>query len=194
MTATYGVWSSSFTDRRKSRTLLPKAAPTPARRLAPKMAMMMAKIISSSTEPKVGIFLPPLKTRAIHYVPARRIDVCTGTGRRQFDKRTNSPFNELEFSADIVCLMIHWRIHYELSLHALAAMFLERGFACTHEAVRAWGRTLRAARYRQTPSQVHVAVWPLLACLRNVHPCRRRLKLLLPPDRPRGQPGRLAAK
>jgi putative transposase len=31
-----------------------------------------------------------------------------------------------------------YRLRYKLSLRDVAGMFLERGFACTHEAVRDW--------------------------------------------------------
>jgi transposase-like protein len=31
-----------------------------------------------------------------------------------------------------------WRLRYKLSVRDLAAMFRERGFECTHAAVRAW--------------------------------------------------------
>ena len=58
--------------------------------------------------------------------------------RRQFNERTNSPFNYLEFPTDIVLLVVIWRLRYKLSLRDLAEMFLERGFEFTHEAVRDW--------------------------------------------------------
>ena len=58
--------------------------------------------------------------------------------RRQFNERTDTPFNYLEFPTDIVLLVVLWRVRYKLSLRDLAEMFLERGFAFTHEAVRDW--------------------------------------------------------
>src|SRR5919202_584865 len=64
-----------------------------------------------------------------------RIFRCS-TCRRQFNERTNSPFNFLEFPTDIVLLVVLWRVRYKLSLRDLAEMFLERGFEFTHEAVR----------------------------------------------------------
>jgi len=48
------------------------------------------------------------------------------------------PYNDLEFPTDIVLLVVLWRLRYQLSLRDLADMFLERGFAFTHEAVREW--------------------------------------------------------
>jgi transposase-like protein len=44
----------------------------------------------------------------------------------------------LEFPTDIVLLAVVWRLRYKLSLRDRAEMFLERGFAFTHEAVRDW--------------------------------------------------------
>ncbi|MBA3947069.1 MAG: IS6 family transposase [Herpetosiphonaceae bacterium] len=58
--------------------------------------------------------------------------------RRQFNERTGTPFNHLEFPTDIVLLVVVWRLRYKLSLRDLAEMFLERGFEFTHEAVREW--------------------------------------------------------
>ncbi len=55
---------------------------------------------------------------------------------RTFNERTNTPFNYLEFPTDIVLLVVLWRVRYKLSLRDLAEMFLECGFAFTHEAVR----------------------------------------------------------
>lgn len=58
--------------------------------------------------------------------------------QRQFNERTDTPFNFLEFPTDVVLLVVLWRRRYKLSLRDLAEMFLERGFEFTHEAVRAW--------------------------------------------------------
>jgi len=52
--------------------------------------------------------------------------------------RTGTPFNHLQFPTDIVLLVVLWRLRYKLSLRDLAEMFLVRGFAFTHEAVRDW--------------------------------------------------------
>ncbi len=56
--------------------------------------------------------------------------------RRTFNERTGTPFNFLEYPTDVVLLVVLWRLRYKLSLRDLAEMFLERGFAFTHEAVR----------------------------------------------------------
>ena len=55
---------------------------------------------------------------------------------RTFNERTGTPFNFLEYPTDIVLLVVLWRLRSKLSLRDLAEMFLERGFAFTHEAVR----------------------------------------------------------
>ncbi len=54
---------------------------------------------------------------------------------RQFNERTGTPYNYLEFPTDIVRLFVLWRVRYKLSLRDRAEMFLERGFEFRHEAV-----------------------------------------------------------
>jgi transposase-like protein len=66
-----------------------------------------------------------------------RIFRCSAC-QRQFNERTGTPYNYLAFPTDIVLLVVLWRLRYKLSLRDLAEMFLERGFAFTHEAVREW--------------------------------------------------------
>src|SRR5919199_1617813 len=64
-----------------------------------------------------------------------RIFRCSAC-RRQFNERTGTPCNYLEFPTDSGLLVVLWRLRYKLSLRDLAEMFLERGFEFTHEAVR----------------------------------------------------------
>ncbi len=86
------------------------------------------------------------------------------TCRRIFNERTNTPFNYLEYPTDIVLLVVLWRVRYKLSLRDLAEMFLHRGFAFTHEAVREWEARfaplvtdkLQAKRKGQTGRSWHV--------------------------------------
>ena len=73
------------------------------------------------------------KTTALGYQTFR----CAAC-RRNFNERTGTPFNFLEYPTDIVLLVVLWRLRYKLSLRDLAEMFLERGFVFTHEAVREW--------------------------------------------------------
>jgi transposase-like protein len=63
---------------------------------------------------------------------------CCSDCKRIFNERTGTAFNFLEYPTDIVLLVVVWRLRYKLSLRDLAEMFLERGFAFTHEAVRDW--------------------------------------------------------
>jgi len=56
--------------------------------------------------------------------------------RREFDERTGTPFNRLQYPSDVVCLVVLWRLRYKLSLRDLAEVFIERGFVFTHETVR----------------------------------------------------------
>ncbi len=63
-----------------------------------------------------------------------RCDRC----QRQYNERTGTPFNYLEFPTDIVFEIVLCRLLYKLSLRNLAEMFLLRGWEFTHEAVREW--------------------------------------------------------
>jgi len=62
---------------------------------------------------------------------------CRGC-RREFNERTGTRFNHLQYPTDVVCLVVLWRVRYKLSLRDLPEMFLERGLVFTHEAVREW--------------------------------------------------------
>ena len=60
------------------------------------------------------------------------------TCKREFNERTGTRFNHLQYPTDVVCLVVLWRVRYKVSLRDLPEMCLERGLAFTHEAVRAW--------------------------------------------------------
>jgi putative transposase len=72
--------------------------------------------------------------------------------QREFNERTGTPFKRLQSPSDVVCLVVLWRLRYELSRRDLAEMFLERGFIFTQETVRQWEATfspLLTERLRQ---------------------------------------------
>ena len=58
--------------------------------------------------------------------------------RRIFNERTGTAFNHLQYPTDLVLLVVLWRLRDKLSLRDLAEMFLARGLASSHEAVRDW--------------------------------------------------------
>jgi len=58
---------------------------------------------------------------------------------RRFNERTGTPFNDPSVPTDVVFLVVLWRLRYPLSLRHLAEMFLERGFAFSHETPPASG-------------------------------------------------------
>ena len=62
---------------------------------------------------------------------------CRQCGR-QFNERSGSVLNRAQYPSDAIALVVLWRLRYKLSLRDLAEMFLERGFAFTHETVRDW--------------------------------------------------------
>lgn len=53
-----------------------------------------------------------------------------------FNERSNTRFNHLPYPADVVCLVVLWRVRYKVSLRDLPEMFLEGGVVFTQEAVR----------------------------------------------------------
>lgn len=63
---------------------------------------------------------------------------CCAACARRFNERTGTPFNDLQYPTDLVRLVVLWRLRDNLSLRDLAEMFLVRGVAFTHEAVRDW--------------------------------------------------------
>ena len=62
---------------------------------------------------------------------------CPGCGRR-FNRRTGSPFNDLQFPTDVVLLAVLWRLRYKLSFRDVAELLLQRGFVISYETIRAW--------------------------------------------------------
>jgi putative transposase len=63
---------------------------------------------------------------------------CCSDCPRIFNERPATPFNYVAYPTDSVLLVVVYRLRYKLSLRDVAEMFLERGFACTHETVRDW--------------------------------------------------------
>ena len=57
---------------------------------------------------------------------------CKGC-RSQFNERSGSSFNFLEYSIDLVILIVRWRLRYKLSLGAPSEMRLARGIELTYE-------------------------------------------------------------
>ena len=56
--------------------------------------------------------------------------------RRVLNERTGTQFNHLQYPTDLVLLVVPWRLRSKLRWRDLAAMFLVRGFAFSHETVR----------------------------------------------------------
>jgi transposase-like protein len=54
---------------------------------------------------------------------------------------------------DILLLAVLWRVHSKLSLRNVAEMFLERGFGCTHEAIRDWETRFAPLIAEQLPTK-----------------------------------------
>src|SRR5438445_11150835 len=56
---------------------------------------------------------------------------------REFNERTRTRFNHLQYPTDVVCLVVLWRVRYKLSLRDFPEMFPARGMIFTTEAGRA---------------------------------------------------------
>jgi len=68
---------------------------------------------------------------------------------RTCNERTGSPYNHLQYPTDLVLLVVLWRLRDKRSLRDRAAMFLARGFVCSHEAVRDWAARFAPLRANQ---------------------------------------------
>ena len=69
---------------------------------------------------------------------------CRACGK-QFNERTGTALNRAQYPADVIALVVLWRLRYQLSLRDLAGMFLVRGLVFSHEAVRDWEAKLTPA-------------------------------------------------
>ena len=77
--------------------------------------------------------------------------------QRRFNERTGTPFNDLQYPTDIVLLAVPWRLRYKLGFRDIVELLLQRGFEVTHETIRAWEFSLRAAPREPASDQ---AAWP----------------------------------
>jgi putative transposase len=62
---------------------------------------------------------------------------CRACGK-QLNERTGTALNRTQDPADVIALVVLWRLRYQLSLRDLAEMVLARGIVFGHEAVRTW--------------------------------------------------------
>src|SRR2546427_7212618 len=56
---------------------------------------------------------------------------------REFNERTGTRFNHLQYPTDVVCLVVLWRARFHFFLRGLPEKFFEGGLDFFHEA--AWG-------------------------------------------------------
>src|SRR3712207_6599269 len=69
---------------------------------------------------------------------------CRACGK-QFNERSGTVLNRAQYPADVIALVVLWRLRYQLSLRDLPEMFALRGMVFSHEAVRAWEAKLTPA-------------------------------------------------
>lgn len=63
---------------------------------------------------------------------------CCRQCGKQFNERSGTLLDPVQYPSDMVALVILWRLRYKLSLRDLPEMFLVRGMVFSHEAIRAW--------------------------------------------------------
>lgn len=64
---------------------------------------------------------------------------------KQWNERSGTVLNRAQYPADVIALVVLWRLRYKLSLRDLAEMFLIRGIVFSYEAVRDWEAKLAPA-------------------------------------------------
>ena len=69
---------------------------------------------------------------------------CRDCGR-QSNERSAGLLNRAQYPSDVIALVVLWRLRYRLTLRDLSEMFLQRGIAFSHEAVRDWEAKLAPA-------------------------------------------------
>ena len=69
---------------------------------------------------------------------------CRTCGK-QFNERSGTLLNHVQYPSDIVALVVLWRLRYKLSLRDLPEMFAVRGIEFCHETVREWEAKLTPA-------------------------------------------------
>jgi hypothetical protein len=82
-----------------------------------------------------------------------------GTCGKQFNERSVGVLDRAQYPSDVIALVVFWRLHYKLSLRALAEMFLTRGFIFSYEAVRDWEAS---GACREPASATQRQGWPKL--------------------------------
>ena len=73
----------------------------------------------------------------------KRFRCCTCG--KQFNERTGTLLNNVQYPSDVVALVVLWRLRYKLSLRDLPEMFAVRGIEFCHETVREWEAKLTPA-------------------------------------------------
>ncbi len=83
---------------------------------------------------------------------------------RQYNERTGSKMNYIEYPTEIVMLAVHYYYHFKVSLDDVVELMLMRGVSLSHQTVQNWAQTfgvelglkLRKTRYKQSGDKWHV--------------------------------------
>lgn len=69
---------------------------------------------------------------------------CRTCGK-QFNERSGTVLNRMQYPSGVIALVVLWRLRYKLALRDLPEMFAVRGMVFSHEAVRGWEAKLTPA-------------------------------------------------
>lgn len=86
------------------------------------------------------------------------------TCHRQFNERSGTPFNFLEYPTEVVMMAVHYYFKFKTSLDDVVLLMAMRGFHLSHQTVWNWSQTfgvelglkLRNQRYKTCGDQWHV--------------------------------------
>ena len=77
----------------------------------------------------------------------------------------------VQYSSDVIALVVFWRLRYKLSLRDLAEMFLTRGFIFSYEAVRDWEAKLTPALAENLLGDAKAGLAPAGTLMRRISGC-----------------------
>ncbi len=90
---------------------------------------------------------------------------CRSCGR-QFNERTGTPFNFIEYPTEVVMIALHYYFRFKVSLDDVVELMAMRRFHLSHQTVHNWvhwfgpnlGLKLRQRRYKQVNDKWHADV------------------------------------
>ena len=89
---------------------------------------------------------------------------------KQYNERSDTLLNHAQYPSNVIVLVVLWRLRYRLTLRDLSEMFLVRGSAFSHEAVRDWEATNSATSSASAPATISTSPPTAVACFTSAVP------------------------